>query len=313
MAANKVTRIEGLENFSKIEVLELGSNRLRAVEGIGHLGATLRELWLGRNRIESSDSSSFSSSSTSTSGNVPPPPPPLPLPPPSSSSLFKGLVPLTRLERLSLQSNRLASMRDLPPLPALRELYLSHNGIRRLEGLEGFPRLRVLDASSNAIEDASDLAKGSRELTDLWLNDNRIGGGGGGGNGGGDADANANAPTTVDAAVLRHLRASGSDGTITCLYLARNPVSVDAPAGLLSRRPVAAAASAAAASALRRSGGGGSGSGSGTNAGGDGLTAEEAEGQRKRAARAAFVRELAAALPALEELDGDDLPAGARV
>ena len=33
-----------------LEVLELGSNRIRAIEGLGTLGA-LRELWLGRNRI----------------------------------------------------------------------------------------------------------------------------------------------------------------------------------------------------------------------------------------------------------------------
>ncbi len=33
-----------------LEVLELGSNRIRAIEGLGTLGS-LRELWLGRNRI----------------------------------------------------------------------------------------------------------------------------------------------------------------------------------------------------------------------------------------------------------------------
>jgi hypothetical protein len=84
------------------------------------------------------------------------------------------------------------------------------------------------------------------------------------------------------------------------VYLARNPVSVDAPAGLMSRRP--AALSSSSSSALRSS--------SAASAAGD-----EEEGLRaeKRAARAAVVRELAAALPALAELDGDDLPVGARV
>ena len=198
-------------------------------------------------------------------------------------------------------------MAQLPPLPSLKELYLSHNGVRRLEGLAGFPALRVLDASSNALEDVSDLARGSGTLTDLWLNDNKIGGGGGGeggreaggggegggGEGGGGGGERRDVPSssstttnqTVEAAVLSHLLASGSSRTITCMYLARNPVSVDAPAGLMSRRrPVAAAF-------------------------------DEEEGLRaeRRAARAAFVRELAAALPALAELDGDDLPPGARV
>ena len=305
-------------------------------QGLAHLGSSLRELWLGRNRIEDSapppqplerGSSSPASSSS---------------PPASSSLLYRGLAPLTRLERLSLQSNRLASMAQLPPLPSLKELYLSHNGIRRLENLSGFPMLKVLDASSNALEDVSDLARGSGTLTDLWLNDNRIGGGGGGGGGGeggkeasggegGEAgegagerkDPSSSSSTplqTVEAAVLSHLRASGSSRTVTCMYLARNPVSVDAPAGLMSRRPrpVAAAAAAAAAGAsssssvLRNSGVGGSSSSAAAAAA---AAFDEEEGLRaeRRAARAAFVRELAAALPALAELDGDDLPAGARV
>ena len=208
-------------------------------------------------------------------------------------------------------------MAQLPPLPSLRELYLSHNGIRKLENLSGFPMLKVLDVSSNALEDVSDLARGSGTLTDLWLNDNKIGGGNGGsggsgseqgkeetdggGGGGGGGGAPSSFSQTVEAAVLRHLRASGSSATVACMYLARNPVSVDAPAGLMSRRP-AAASSSSSSSALRNS--------SSTSA-----AAYEEEGLRaeRRAARAAFVRELAVALPALAELDGDDLPAGARV
>ena len=199
-------------------------------------------------------------------------------------------------------------MSQLPPLPSLKELYLSHNGIKKLENLSGYPSLKVLDASSNALEDVTDLAGGSGTLTDLWLNDNRIGGGGGGGGGsggrkgaGGGGGERIASTQTVEAAVLSHLRASGSSETVTCMYLARNPVSVDAPAGLMSRRAVASSSSAL------RNGGGGGGSSSSPNA-------DEEEGLRaeKRAARAAFVRELAAALPALEELDGDDLPSGAR-
>ena len=275
-------------------------------QGLAHLGSSLRELWLGRNRIEDSPPPSENGSSPSS--------------PSPSSSLYRGLAPLTRLERLSLQSNRLASMAQLPPLPNLKELYLSHNGIKKLEKLSGFPSLKVLDVSSNALEDVSDLANGSGTLTDLWLNDNRIGGsgngggkeesgdgkgggeggGGGAGGGGGGERGGPSSTQTVEAAVLSHLRASGSSKTVACVYLARNPVSVDAPAGLMSRRP--AALSSSSSSALRSS--------SAASAAGD-----EEEGLRaeKRAARAAFVRELAAALPALAELDGDDLPVGARV
>jgi Leucine Rich repeats (2 copies) len=40
---------------------------------------------------------------------------------------------LKALRKLSLQSNRLASMAGLQGCEALEELYLSHNGIERLE------------------------------------------------------------------------------------------------------------------------------------------------------------------------------------
>ena len=46
-----------------------------------------------------------------------------------------GCLPcrLTNLRRLSLQSNRLSSMRGVGQCLQLRELYLSHNGIQKLE------------------------------------------------------------------------------------------------------------------------------------------------------------------------------------
>lgn len=42
--------MEGVAGFSELRLLELGSNRLREVQGLGHM-TRLEELWLGRNRI----------------------------------------------------------------------------------------------------------------------------------------------------------------------------------------------------------------------------------------------------------------------
>jgi protein phosphatase 1 regulatory subunit 7 len=137
-ASNKVTAIEGLDAFTALTFLELGSNRIPAVTGLDAAAGSLRELWLGRNRL----------------------------------TTLAGLAPLTRLERLSLQSNRLASMRDLPPLPHLRELYLSHNGITSLESLANLPSLRVLDVAANDVACVAGLRDCQAPLTDLWLNDN---------------------------------------------------------------------------------------------------------------------------------------------
>ena len=42
--------LQGLDNMHKLQLLELGDNRLATIEGLGAL-RQLQELWLGRNRI----------------------------------------------------------------------------------------------------------------------------------------------------------------------------------------------------------------------------------------------------------------------
>ncbi|GFR45487.1 hypothetical protein Agub_g6831 [Astrephomene gubernaculifera] len=140
VASNKVTAIAALSHLTALTLLELGSNRIRTVEGLEQLTG-LRELWLGRNRI----------------------------------TQIGGLATLTNLRRISLQSNRLTSMSGLEACTALEELYLSHNGISLLEGLAPLTRLKILDVSSNRLNglDPNDLAT-LTQLEDLWLNDNRI-------------------------------------------------------------------------------------------------------------------------------------------
>lgn len=143
VAANRVTRIEALEGLAPgLRVLELGSNALPALEGLGG-AAGLTALWLGRNRISDLSPS--------------------------------GLAGLSALRVLALPSNRLTSMAGIGcgATPALEELYLSHNGIAAIEGLAALPALRVLDLASNRVSDVSGLAEAG-ELTDLWLNDNAI-------------------------------------------------------------------------------------------------------------------------------------------
>lgn len=78
----------------------------------------LEELWLGKNKI----------------------------------TKIQGLDTLTKLQRLSLQSNRIVTLGNgLRPLVSLEELYLSHQGITHIEGLEGLSKLNTLDLSSNRI------------------------------------------------------------------------------------------------------------------------------------------------------------------
>lgn len=139
VAANKVTAIEALGGLSKLTVLELGSNRIRTIEGLGSQ-ACLLELWLGRNRI----------------------------------SKIENLGQMTALRRISLQSNRLESMCGIAACSSLVELYLSHNGIWSLDQqLTQLKALRVLDVSNNRISKVEHL-QGLSQLEDLWLNDNQM-------------------------------------------------------------------------------------------------------------------------------------------
>lgn len=134
---NEITKMIELEHLHELQILELGSNRLRIMENLENM-TNLQELWLGRNRIKS-----------------------------------VNLCGLKLIKKISLQSNRLTSMAGFQDCVALEELYLSHNGIVKMEGLSTLSNLRVLDVSSNKLTSVDDIEQLTK-LEDLWLNDNQI-------------------------------------------------------------------------------------------------------------------------------------------
>ncbi|KAF5932388.1 hypothetical protein HYC85_028559 [Camellia sinensis] len=137
VSKNEVTKMEEIDHFHELRILELGSNRLRVMENLQNF-TNLQELWLGRNRIRAIN-----------------------------------LCGLKCIKKISLQSNRLTSMAGLEECIALEELYMSHNGIAKMEGLSTLINLRVLDVSSNKLTAIDDI-KNLPRLEDLWLNDNQI-------------------------------------------------------------------------------------------------------------------------------------------
>ncbi|KAM3338516.1 protein phosphatase 1 regulatory inhibitor subunit PPP1R7 isoform X1 [Capsicum galapagoense] len=165
VSKNDVTKMEEIEHFHELQILELGSNRLRVMELLENM-KNLQELWLGRNRIRA-----------------------------------VNLCGLKCIKKISLQSNRLTSMNgfqvlipnscalfivddfilrvsccvvfNLQGCVALEELYLSHNGIAKMEGLSTLVNLRVLDVSANKLTEINDI-ENLTKLEDLWLNDNNI-------------------------------------------------------------------------------------------------------------------------------------------
>lgn len=134
---NEVTKMEEIEHFQELNILELGSNRLRVMENLQNL-INLQELWLGRNRIRAIN-----------------------------------ICGLKCIKKISIQSNRLTSMIGLEDCVALEELYLSHNGFEKIEGLSTLVNLRVLDISANKLTAITGI-ENLTSLEDLWLNDNNV-------------------------------------------------------------------------------------------------------------------------------------------
>ncbi|KAH9762522.1 protein phosphatase 1 regulatory inhibitor subunit PPP1R7-like [Citrus sinensis] len=163
VSKNEVPKMEEIEHFHDLQILEFGSNRLRVMENLQNL-TNLQELWLGRNRIK-----------------------------------VVNLCGLKCIKKISLQSNRLTSMKGFEECIALEELYLSHNGISKMEGLSTLVNLHVLDVSSNKLTLVDDIQNLSR-LEDLWLNDNQI----------------ESLESIVEAV-------AGSRETLTTIYLENNP------------------------------------------------------------------------------------------
>ncbi|CBQ71688.1 probable SDS22-protein phosphatase 1, regulatory subunit 7 [Sporisorium reilianum SRZ2] len=139
---NKISRVRPSDLQGPIaqslESLELGGNRLRSIENIGHL-TNLTQLWLGKNKITS----------------------------------LAGLASLTNLRVLSIQSNRITQLTGLDALVNLEELYISHNGLTKLEGLTHNTKLTTLDVGANMIEKVENVAH-LVNLEEFWANDNRI-------------------------------------------------------------------------------------------------------------------------------------------
>lgn len=118
--------------------IELGGNRLRAIENLDKL-VKLEELWLGKNKIR----------------------------------VLENLSTFSRLRVLSIQSNRLTKIEGLEGLTELEELYLSHNGVQRIEGLEHNTKLKTLDVGNNQISTIENISHLSL-LEEFWASNNQI-------------------------------------------------------------------------------------------------------------------------------------------
>lgn len=141
---NKISRVRETDFDGPIQHtlinLELGGNRLRAIENIERL-SRLEQLWLGKNKI----------------------------------TKLENLDTFSSLRVLSIQSNRITKLENLSPLVNLEELYISHNGLTSLgDGLASLKKLRVLDFAANRVATLGNSLDGLTELEEFWANDNAL-------------------------------------------------------------------------------------------------------------------------------------------
>lgn len=142
LVSNKIKKMIDFGDFEKLEILELGSNRIRKIKGLsnGKVTESLKQLWIGKNKITE----------------------------------IVGLENLVNLKSLSLQSNRLTEIVNLDTLKNLEQLYLSENDITEMKSLNVLINLQVLDLSYNKKLDKIEGISALSKLEEFWFSSNSL-------------------------------------------------------------------------------------------------------------------------------------------
>jgi len=133
---NKLTKIEGLEQFTKLKSLDLSYNLIEKIEGLNNLDQ-LEELDLSSNSIKE----------------------------------ISGLEKLDNLAVLTLRKNYIGKIERLENCSFLEFLDLNYNCLTELSGLKNLMDLKYLNVSHNKIEKVSSLETLlSLEIFTIWRN-----------------------------------------------------------------------------------------------------------------------------------------------
>ncbi|EEQ86301.2 hypothetical protein RJZ56_002946 [Blastomyces dermatitidis] len=179
---NLITRIRGLDGFTKLTSLDLSFNNIKHIKNVSHLVhltdlyfvqnriqkiegldglKVLRNLELAANRIrEIENLDDLTALEELWLGK-------------NKITEIKNIDALTNLKIISLPSNRLTTISGLSNLQNLEELYVSHNAITAISGLENNTNLRVLDISSNQISKLENISH-LTHLEELWASNNQL-------------------------------------------------------------------------------------------------------------------------------------------
>jgi len=113
MSSNAIGKIEGLAGCDSLQILSLGRNALKKIEGLNEVADTLEQLWISYNQIGS----------------------------------FAGIEKLVNLQVLYASNNKIdkwPEVERLQALPKLRELNLTNNPLWQKHEAEGNWRIEVI-------------------------------------------------------------------------------------------------------------------------------------------------------------------------
>jgi protein phosphatase 1 regulatory subunit 7 len=137
LGKNKIERIEGLEQLTKLRRLDVQSNRLTHVDGLATQRETLEELFLAHNGIEDDG--------------------------------VEGLkIAFTRLSVLDLGRNKLTSLRHFTHLVSLEELWVSGNLVSdfaEVKPLVALTNLETIYLEYNPVQDTNPMYR--RQLKEM--------------------------------------------------------------------------------------------------------------------------------------------------
>ncbi|XP_010493045.1 PREDICTED: protein phosphatase 1 regulatory subunit pprA-like [Camelina sativa] len=162
VSKNEVNKIMEIEHLHNLQILELGSNRLRVMENLENF-TILEELWLGRNRIKVVNLCGLRCiKKISLQSN--------------RLTSMKGFEDCVALEELYLSHNGISKMEGLSALVNLRVLDVSNNKLTSVDDIQNLTKLEDLWLNDNQIESLEAITEavtGSKEkLTTIYLENN---------------------------------------------------------------------------------------------------------------------------------------------
>jgi protein phosphatase 1 regulatory subunit 7 len=139
LSANKIKKIQGLDNLRALECLDMGDNRIRKIENLETLDS-LKELHLAKNKIQ----------------------------------VIENIGHLKKVYMLTLQANFIVEITGLEELTGLEQLYFQQNKIKKISGIDTLSKLEILDLAINEIETIEGLEVMGDTIDELWMNNNKI-------------------------------------------------------------------------------------------------------------------------------------------